>query len=57
MTSDMFEEIVKRALEKLERIIAREGDAEGERLQPWYLEQLIQEEIELVMISAGVGIT
>lgn len=34
----------ERAAEKLKRIIAREGGGNGQRLQPWYLEQLIAEE-------------
>jgi hypothetical protein len=34
----------ERAAEKLKRIIMQEGDCNGERLQPWYLEQLIAEE-------------
>lgn len=37
---------VSRALTKRDRIISREGDADGERLADWYLEMLIQEEIE-----------
>ena len=34
------------ALEKLMRIITREGDADGERLKPYYLAQLIAEDIQ-----------
>ena len=30
---------------KLERIIKREGDAGGERREPWYLAQLIAEDL------------
>ena len=33
------------ASQKLDRIIAREGDAEGERLKPYYLGKLAQEAI------------
>ena len=34
------------AQEKLERIIAREGDANGERLKPYYIAQLLVEKIQ-----------
>lgn len=34
------------ATQKLRRIIEREGDWEGERRQPYYLAQLIAEEIQ-----------
>ena len=36
-------EIERRALEKLDRIIEREGDADGARLTDEYLEQLCAE--------------
>lgn len=49
-----FDEIVNRATKKRDRIITCEGDANGERLQPWYLEQLIQEEIRLEIITSAV---
>lgn len=35
----------EQAKRKLARIIEREGDADGERLKPYYLEQLIAEAI------------
>lgn len=35
--------VLKRALEKLDRIIEREGDADGARLTDEYLEQLCAE--------------
>lgn len=34
------------AIAKRDRIIAKEGDMNGKRREPWYLETLIQEEIE-----------
>ena len=38
---------LQRAKDKLERIIEREGAGEGNfREQPWYLEELYQEEVE-----------
>lgn len=33
------------AMEKRDRIISREGDANGARLTPWYLNLLIEEQI------------
>lgn len=33
------------AMSKLERIVAREGDADGERLKPYYIAQLVAEQI------------
>lgn len=33
------------ARRKLEWIISREGDAQGERLKPWYLAKLISETV------------
>ena len=33
----------QRALQKLDWIISREGDANGDRLKPWYLVHLIAE--------------
>lgn len=33
------------AMDKLERIIAREGDDDGERLKPYYIAQLVAEQI------------
>ena len=40
------------AKRKLARIIEREGDADGERLKPYYLEQLIAEAITETRFSA-----
>lgn len=33
------------AMSKLERIVAREGDDDGERLKPYYIAQLVAEQI------------
>jgi hypothetical protein len=38
--------ILGRALEKRDRIIAREGDDSGERRKPQYLKALVEEEIK-----------
>lgn len=35
---------------KLQRIIERQGDADGERTEPWYLAMLIAEEIRATRI-------
>lgn len=40
-----FEEAEKQAKRKLARIIEREGDADGERLKPYYLAQLVAEAV------------
>lgn len=38
--------VYDRACKKIQRIIFRKGTADGQRLQPWYLEQ-IEEEIRM----------
>ncbi len=43
--NDELQEAFSRAARKLKRIIKREGDASGERLKPYYLHQLILEEL------------
>ena len=40
-------DVYDKALRKLQRIIAREDDADGARLKPTYFLQLLQEEIRL----------
>jgi hypothetical protein len=40
-------DVYEKALQKLQRIIAREGDADEARLKPAYFLQLLQEEIRL----------
>lgn len=42
---EVFEDVVPQALRKLEWIIDREGDANGERLKPYYLAKLVEEAI------------
>lgn len=41
----MLEEIAEAAARKLEWIMQREGDLDGERKKPYYLAQLMAEEI------------
>lgn len=38
--------VMRRAKEKRQRIIEREGDANGERLKPYYLQALMEEIIQ-----------
>lgn len=45
----MSQDVIDRAKAKLERIIATEGDMNGQRMEPWYLDTLVQEE----MLSAA----
>lgn len=49
--------VAERAAEKLKRIIAREGDGSGQRLQPWYLEQLIAEECRSAAVAEITRVT
>lgn len=44
-TEEEWDEALPRAERKLARIIEREGDADGARLQPWYLGKLVEEAI------------
>ena len=44
-TDEEMEHALPRAERKLQWIINREGDAEGMRLQPWYLGKLVEEAI------------
>lgn len=44
-----IDEQVKAALAKRDRIIAREGDDNGERRKPSYLRMLVEEEIKADM--------
>lgn len=43
-----------RAIRKLEYIIERYGDANGQRREPWYLEQLIAETIAADRLTKGL---
>ena len=45
LTMEMVEEAFRAAHRKLDWIISREGDANGERLQLGYLLQLVDEEL------------
>ena len=45
MDIESMRNAVYKAAAKLEHIIAREGDMDGVRREPWYLEMLIQEQI------------
>lgn len=46
----------KMAKEKLERIIEREGDANGERRKPDYFMQLFTEAIHILAVEREIGI-
>lgn len=37
----------RRAKAKLDRIIAAEGDLGGQRRKPWYLDVLVEEEMQM----------
>ena len=52
ITDGEMQKAEHRARRKLEWIISREGDAEGERLKPWYLVHLIAEEVYKYRLSA-----
>ncbi len=47
VTGREIAEALPLAMNKLERIVAREGDADGERLKPYYIAQLVAEQIIL----------
>ncbi|TCX51975.1 MULTISPECIES: hypothetical protein [unclassified Dehalobacter] len=47
-----MERAERRARQKLDWIIKREGDANGERLKPWYLVHLISEAVCQYRLSA-----
>ena len=49
-----IESIITAAMNKLERIIAREGDADGERRQTWYIAQLIGEQAAAAAITSDM---
>lgn len=42
-----IDEQIDAAMAKRDRIIAREGDDNGERLKPYYLTMLVEEEIRI----------
>lgn len=43
----LYEGALEKAARKLERIISQEGDADGERLKPYYLAQLVAEALRI----------
>ena len=45
ISNDEYTEAETQAKRKLARIIEREGDADGERLKPYYLAQLVAEAV------------
>lgn len=47
MTQEEIQAYLPQAMRKLHLIIEREGDANGERLKPYYLEELIRECVAL----------
>lgn len=51
MSDSEYEKAEKQAKRKLARIIEREGDADGERLKPYYLAQLIAEAVTAERLS------
>jgi len=52
ITEEEIKEAVPLAIAKLNWIIEREGDANGERLKPHYLEQLIMEQVLQMRFSS-----
>lgn len=55
MAIETLDRAIERAEKKLERIIEREGDADGKRLNPRYLFCLIAEELKLIEWSECNG--
>ena len=47
----MIEEIIKQAIAKRDRIIAREGDSGGKRLSLDYLARLVIDEYKILMLK------
>lgn len=52
MKTPYEQSVYYRATRKIQRIIAREGTADGQRLQPWYLEAIEDEIRQADKISA-----
>lgn len=48
---ELFEAELPQAMRKLEWIISREGDADGERLKPYYIAQLVAETIRADVLT------
>lgn len=53
----LYELAYPKAKDKLERIIANSGDATGQRLQDFYLAQLIKEQIMFEINTAHINKT
>lgn len=51
-----FQEAFSRAVAKRDRIILREGTADGERLKVYYLAQLIGEELKQMEAERLLGV-
>lgn len=45
LTDEELERALIRARDKLSFIIKNEGDADGQRLEPWYISRLLEEAI------------
>ena len=45
LTEEEWNQALPKAERKLQRIIDREGDANGKRLEPWYLGKLVEEAV------------
>lgn len=52
MKTPYEQSVYDRATRKIQRIIAREGTADGQRLQPWYLAEIEDEIRQADKISA-----
>ena len=52
VTDDEWNYALGKAKKKLDRIISREGDLDGERRKPYYLGKLVQERIFEDSVSA-----
>ena len=51
-----FQEAFDRAVAKRDRIIMREGTADGERLKPYYLAHLIADELKQMEAERLLGV-
>ncbi|MCH4240182.1 MAG: hypothetical protein LKF71_07940 [Oscillospiraceae bacterium] len=52
MKTPYEQSVYDRAAKKIQRIIAREGAADGQRLQPWYLAEIEDEIRQADKVSA-----
>lgn len=51
ISRELFEMELPAAMRKLEWIISREGDADGERAKPYYIAQLVAEIIQSCVLT------